>query len=293
LSAGISTQRVIRPVLVSAVIVSLIAVANHELLMPVMARELLLDHRDDGTGKVKVVSRDDANKILIHGQEGDRESKTIFSFNATTPPEIFGEIWMLEAKQATYIPRDDPKAPLKGGWLLRGSRLRRTAADPKDLETGLITCLKSTAGFPPPVGAKPNLAGETYFLRTELTFDAVTRKRLWYKFASTPDLVRGLGDPANEPVKVDIAVFLHTRILRPAASLTLMLLSLPFVLNGFGRNMFINLGLALATSGVFYGVGFMSQFLGSSGIVSPELSAWAPLIGFGTIAVARWDQVRT
>src|SRR3954453_10167537 len=68
LSAGVSTQRVIRPVLISAVIVSLFAVANQELLIPALARELLLDHRDDGTGKVKVVSRYDANKILIHGQ---------------------------------------------------------------------------------------------------------------------------------------------------------------------------------------------------------------------------------
>ena len=72
-----------------------------------------------------------------------------------------------------------------------------------------------------------------------------------------------------------------------------MFLSLPLVLGGFGRNMFINLGLSLGTSALFYGVCFLSQYLGGDEVISPELSAWAPLIGFGSLAVARWDTIRT
>ena len=57
--------------------------------------------------------------------------------------------------------------------------------------------------------------------------------------------------------------------------------------------MFINLGLSLATSGLFYATTFMSGYFGSNGAITPELSAWAPLIAFGTFAVARWDTIRT
>ena len=70
-------------------------------------------------------------------------------------------------------------------------------------------------------------------------------------------------------------------------------LSLPLVLGGYGRNMFINLGLSLATSAVFYTVLFITQWLGNNRILSPELSAWAPLIGFGGLAASRWDRIRT
>ncbi len=98
---------------------------------------------------------------------------------------------------------------------------------------------------------------------------------------------------SNEPEKQEIAVFLHGRILRPLVSLNLLLLSLPLVLGGYGRNMFVNLGLSLGTSAIFYGVNFMCQYLGNNGHIPPELAAWAPLIGFGAIAVGRWGRIRT
>jgi lipopolysaccharide export system permease protein len=82
-------------------------------------------------------------------------------------------------------------------------------------------------------------------------------------------------------------------VIRPLMAFTLMLLSLPLVLGGAGRNMFVNLGMSLATSGLFYSASFMAQYLGGHGVLTPEQAAWVPLIGFGTIAVARWDTIRT
>jgi lipopolysaccharide export system permease protein len=57
--------------------------------------------------------------------------------------------------------------------------------------------------------------------------------------------------------------------------------------------MFINLGLSLGTSALFYAAGFVCQYLGSHEVVSAELSAWIPLIFFGTWASARWGRIRT
>jgi lipopolysaccharide export system permease protein len=292
LAAGVSTQRVIRPVWISALIVSGLAVVNQEFIMPPLGEELQKSHDDDGVRKVLVYSRYDAQGILIHGREADRSAKTVLNFNATLPVSIFGTIRELEAKQARYIPETAKHAPMRGGWLLRGAKLN-PPVDDEMLKEGVLTRLPDAKGFPPLVGEKTVLADETYFLASDLKFESVTRNRQWYSYAPTWDLVRGLYDPANEPEKQEIAVFLHGRILRPLVSLNLLFLSLPLVLGGYGRNTFVNLGLSLGTSALFYGLSFLCQYLGSNAVISAELSAWAPLIGFGSIAAARWGNIRT
>ena len=93
---------------------------------------------------------------------------------------------------------------------------------------------------------------------------------------------------------MDIAVFLHNRMLRPLLGLNLLLLSLPLVLGGYGRNMFVNLGvLARHVGPLLRALLHLLSTSAPTACISPELSAWAPLIGFGTLAVARWDTIRT
>jgi lipopolysaccharide export system permease protein len=134
----------------------------------------------------------------------------------------------------------------------------------------------------------------TFFLRSALTFEAMTRKTNWYQFATTVDLFQSLTDPSLEGSQaMEVAIFLHGRLLRPVLSMSLLFMSLPLVLGGYGRNMFINLGFALGNSAIFYGALIFAQYLGSFEIISAALTAWAPLIGFGMIATVRWGQIRT
>ncbi len=260
LAAGISTHRVIRPVIISAVIVSGISVVNQELVMPDLAEELMKNHADDGTSKVRVASRYDGNRVLLHGEEADRGAQTVLKFFTTIPATVWGVQIDVEAKQATYFEENHPTAPLKGGWLLRGVHPSApipagTGLDAKDL----LIKLNDDRGFPRPLGEIKDLGGEIFFLRTTMSFKALTRRRQWYQYAATPDLIRGLTDPANEQDKADIAIFLHTRLLRPALSLALLCLTLPQVLGGYGRNMFVNLGISLGTAALFYGMSFLAQ----------------------------------
>jgi lipopolysaccharide export system permease protein len=299
LAAGVSTQRVIRPVWISALLVSGMAVINQEFIMPPLGEELQKSQDDDGTRKVLVYGRYDAQGILIHGREADRKTKTVLSFNATLPVSVFGALRELEAKQARYIPETDISSPLRGGWLLRGAVLNPPVDDAVLKESQVLTRLENARGFPLAVGDRTEFGHDTYFLHSDLMFESVTRNRQWYQYAPTWELIRGLNDPVNEPEKQEIAVFLHGRILRPLVTLNLLLLSLPLVLGGYGRNMFVNLGLSLGTSGLFYGFNFMCQYLGNNDVTlfgvhaTPELAAWAPLIVFGSIAVGRWSNIRT
>ncbi len=141
---------------------------------------------------------------------------------------------------------------------------------------------------------KIELSRGTFFLKSSLTFQAMTRKPDWYKFANTKDLIEGLSDPSTEGTeRSDVAMFVHGRILRPFLGLNLLFMSLPLVLGGYGRNTFINLGFAMGNSALFYGAIIFCQYLGSFAILPPDLAAWAPLFVFGTIATIRWGQIRT
>ena len=78
---------------------------------------------------------------------------------------------------------------------------------------------------------KVDLSRGNYFLKSSLTFQAMTRKPDWYKFATTRDLIEGLSDPSTEGTeRNDVAIFVHGRILRPFLGLNLLFMSLPLVL---------------------------------------------------------------
>jgi lipopolysaccharide export system permease protein len=136
---------------------------------------------------------------------------------------------------------------------------------------------------------------DNYFLKSSLTFQAVTRKATWYQFARTTDLIEGLSDPSTEgsSERSDAEMFVHVRILRPFLGLILLFMSLPLVLGGYGRNTFINLGFALANSAIFYGGIIFCQYLGNFSVLTPPQAAWAPMFVFATIATVRWGQIRT
>jgi lipopolysaccharide export system permease protein len=144
------------------------------------------------------------------------------------------------------------------------------------------------------IDRKIDLGQGDYFLKSDLTFQAMTRKQTWYYFATTTELLQALTNTwTAESERNNVSVFVHMRLLRPILAINLLCMSLPLVLGGFGRNTFINLGFALGNSAIFYGAIFLCQELGSFAIVGPALAAWLPLLGFGTLASWRWGDIRT
>jgi lipopolysaccharide export system permease protein len=296
LAAGVSTQRIIRPVLISSVLVSSFAIINQEFVMPMYAEELQKSHDDDGKYAVPVSSRYDTNGNLILGKEADRESQSIQRFSATIDRALLGQMHELHGEQATYIPEDDARAPLRGGWLVRGQAQIGPEMNDDDLADtgGLITKVTDLSKYPPPKGDEKTLSGDSYFLKSSLNFQAVTRKQRWFDFANTWELLNGLADRGADPRDShEIALFLHNRLLRPAMSLILLFMTLPLVLSGYGRNSFISLGLALGNSAMFYSVQLVARWLGGSYLLSPEMASWAPVMGFAGLATIRWGRIRT
>lgn len=290
LAAGISSQRVIRPVLVSAVLVNVLAIFNQELVIPRFAGDLQKTHGDDGESEVVMLSsRRDFNDIVVLGLKAERKHQVVQRFSATLAgPNQF----QLEAERGRFVPEGTPDVPLKGGWVLRNVRLSDITGqiDPNvlvPLNDELLAKLPATN----PGGAEPT--GPAYFFRTNVSFEAVVRRRDWYVYGSTWDLFAAMDDPVNAPERKEIAIFLHTRLIRPFLGLSLMFVTLPLVLAGVGKNTFGNLGKSILTSAAYYISIFLSQYLATHGVMPIALGAWLPLIAFGTIAVARWDTIRT
>lgn len=296
LAAGVSTHRMIRPVIVSSVLVSFLSIANQEVIIPKYAEQLQRSHADDGTSEVEVRTMPNDGRGLIYaGRLADRTHKTILDrFNVTIPFQVYGAIRDVNGRQATYIPRDHPTAPLKEGWLIRSARVSPPLSDEEMEKPGsIVEKVADLKGFPPPVGDASRLDGDVLFVHTPLSFDAMIRKPGWYQFGSMRDLIGGLIDPSTGQKVSEIEGAIHSRFMRPFLALTLMFMTLPLVLGGYGRNMFVNLGFALGNSAMFYGVGIVCQFLASDGVVPPALGAWLPLFIFGLLATHRWGQIRT
>ncbi|QDV35411.1 LptF/LptG family permease [Tautonia plasticadhaerens] len=298
LAAGVGTKRVIRPVLISACLVNGVAVLNQEWVMPEIADELMQKPAHfDGKQVTAFHSRQDRNGVAVSvgtGGEGDPRRRIVTKFHAFLPVPALGTFGTVDAAEAAYVPPGHAGVPHSGGWLLRRARVSPPDA-PVDPELLIeLQAPDGLAGFPPSKDGLADLGGRTFFLRTDVSFKAITRDhREWFRYASTPDLVEALADPSNDPEKTEIAVYLHTRMLRPLMGMALLFLSLPLVLGGEGRNMFLNLGLSLATSAAYYGTLNVAQYLGGNGVLTPMIAAWGPLVAFGTIAAARWDSIRT
>ena len=130
LAAGVSTHRAIRPVLVSSVIVSFLAMANQEIIMPRFAEELAKSHDDDGERTVHVSGRYDSRRHH-DSRRGRRPSHQDDLARSTrrSRSRSSARFEYVKGQQATYIPPDHPTAPLKGGWLVRDATINPPLED--------------------------------------------------------------------------------------------------------------------------------------------------------------------
>jgi lipopolysaccharide export system permease protein len=277
LSAGVSTQRVVRPVLLSACVMLTFATLNQELVIPRLSMLLSLS-RDNpqGTHDMGVHPGYEPNGICIWGAVATRKDLLVRDFHCSIKPPIApGSIINLQAKEARYIPPTDDDQPRTGGWMLTGAK----APDLGDW--------KRTDVLEP-------IAPTRFFLKTqEIDFDTVTRdQHKWFYFASTWRIFQELCKSDVERL-APMAVLFHMRLTRPILGMILVFLGLSVILRDQNRNVFISAGLCLALCAGFFAACFACQQLGDKEFVSPALAAWLPVIIFGPLAFVMFDAIHT
>jgi lipopolysaccharide export system permease protein len=272
LSAGVSTHRVVRPVLFSACAMLALTGLNQELIIPRIGG-YLLNSRDDPNGEknLEVHGAFEPNMIHIEGGVASRRERVVKEFNCLIPEGIARNMIHLQAREAYYYPPGN--GPHSGGWLLTG-------ASPPELEEDYPGVLES-------------LDRGKYFLHTrEVTFDTVTRPRNWFICASTLQLFREL-NRSDSTRLASMAVLFHMRLTRPILGLLLVFMGLSVILRDQNRNVFISTGLCLLLCAVFFAACFTCKYLGDSEFLSPALAAWLPVLGFGPLAFVLFDAIHT
>ena len=275
LSAGVSAQRVVRPVLFSAAAMLGLTVANQELVLPRIATYLLYPRVDpNGEKEIEAYHAWEPNRIHIAGERALRRQRVVKNFSCLIPEGLARNVVHLSAKEAYYYPPGEGQPCGGGGWLL-------TDTQPAELEGWVNTDVLRV------------LYSGKYFLFTrEADFDAITRCRTWFVFASTYRLLLELNKPDSMRL-ASMAVRFHMRLTRPILGLLLVFMGLSIILRDQNRNVFISTGLCLVLCGVFFGACFLCKQLGDNEYLSPALAAWLPVLAFGPLAFVLFDAIHT
>ncbi len=280
LSAGVSTRRVVQPVLVSAFFMLSLSVLNQELVLPNID-SFLVENRSnpEGDKETEVKGAYESNGIHLSGKLAYKKELKVKDFFTVFPNSLGSEgLVTLQAKEAFYVPakfEDGKQAPRSGGWLLTGTT-------PAELGNWSRTDLLDN-----------DVGVGRYFLYTQdVDFATLTRPKNWFSFMNTYRLLREMDRPDNAQ-QANLAVIFHTRLTRPLLGMILVLLGLSIILRDQNRNIFISAGMCLGLCGAFFAALFACQALGNAQHLSPAFAAWLPVILFGPLSFVMFDAVHT
>jgi len=276
MAAGIPRLRVLRPVLIAAICVSFLAVANRELVIPKTRRQLATDSKNlGGQQEVAMQSRfDSQTDVLLGGETVVFAEKKINRPNFVLPVGLdqFGR--QLTAAEARYLPA---REGLEGGYLLSG------LISPRALLSGPSLRLDGKPVVITPKDAawlEPN----DVFVVSGVSFEFLSAGSTWRDYASTRELIHELRSPSTD-LGVDVRYAIHSRFLQPFLDTTLLFLGLPLVVSRGNRNPYFAIGLCIGVVALFMVVKLGCQSLCLTGWLQPPLAAWLPLMVFAPAAV--------
>ena len=278
MAGGISQMRVVKPLIVGVLGVSLLAAANRELAIPHFRDKLSRNAQDwlGDSARTLHPRYDQQTQILISGRHTFAAERRI-SFPKFRLPDGLSQFGRhLSAENAYYRPAQDGRP---SGYLLDD------VEQPDDLSKLSSAMLANRPTVLTPRDT-PWLEKDQCFVVSDLAFHQLAEGNSWRQWSSSADLIAALRNPSLD-YGADVRVSVHARLLQPLLDMTLLFLGLPLVLTRETRNVFFTAGLSLLVVTLFSMVTICFHALGSSGyLISPALAAWCPLLIFGPVAYA-------
>ena len=277
LAAGISKARVVRPVIVAAAVVTMLAVLNRELVIPQIRDQLMYTAKQQANTGVRDLQPrfDNQTDIYLGGVGVSIADKKIVHPNFMLPPELADYGKQLRAESARFLEAEGDRP---AGYLF--SQVK----EPLGLEKQPSLALAKTRVLFTPLDNRW-LAKDECFVLSLVDFDQLAGGQGWKEFSSTAQLIDGLNNPSLE-FGADVRVKIHGRMVQPMLDMTLLMLGLPLVLRRGDRHVIVAVGLCGMVGIGFFVVVMGMQTLGANYIISPALSVWAPLMVFVPLAVA-------
>jgi lipopolysaccharide export system permease protein len=283
MAAGVSRLRVLRPVIIAALLIGIAAAANREIVIPQIREHLAVDTRNLGGNRGEdIYSRyDSKSDILINGDQAIVATQTIARPSFILPSHLSKYGKQIAAHEAQFVPAEGNRP---SGYLMSGVRVPTDLQDKPSLSMGdqVVIVTPHDASW---------LRTDQVFVVSEVDFELLTGGAAWRQFASTSELVTELRSPSVD-LGNDVRVAIHSRLLQPFLDGTLLFLGLPLIVSRSNRNPFVAIGMATAVVALFFTVSLGCQSLGNSGWLRPTMAAWLPLIVFCPIAVYLADSLR-
>ncbi len=263
--AGINLYRIMLPIFVLSVFLSLLAVVNQELVIPKFAEELEKVEQTTFENKEK-------SNILVEDEEG------LMLFRAwilNVAEESLKSVFIIgkykNGKKKFTISAERGKWTDDNNWLL--FNVVRHNYD----ESGNWIV--------------PALQMDNYSLETTLSpvqLSKVDINPALRSFEELKELRR------KEPENPRYGVMFHSRVAYPLTNFILLFLGIPVVV-GFERmskNIFLRVGISILICCAFFVLSYICVNLGNMGILQPILAAWLPVIIFGCLGLILFDGMR-
>lgn len=284
MAAGVSKFRIIRPLLLAAVVISLVSAASREFVIPKIREQLTRSTKDlAGTAARDLEFRfDRQTDIQIGGEKTIALEQRILKPALFLPPNLADYGKQLAAEDAYFL---EANAEHPSGYLLmdvtKPKRIDERQTLWLDEQPVILTSLETK-------WLKPGQA----FVASQLSFQMLSAGSSWKNFASTSEMIHELNSPGAE-LGADVRVAVHKRIVQPVIDTTLLMLGLPLMFSRSRRNMFLSIGLCMTLAIVFSLATIACQSLGGLGALRPTLAAWLPILFFLPIAVGMSQSLRT
>ena len=272
-AAGITTLRVIRPLVIAVVCLTVVFCLMRECLLPNIQDRILMEAADyaENRGILLNATNDNETKITIKGNRVFRSENQIDKPEFVFPRAITKQSLRLVGESA-YHKSATKSRP--AGYLLTGVHDRHILQSPSLMWEGrpiLLTPFDTD-----------DLEPDQCFVVTNVPFESLASRDAW-KYASLWTLVSAARNKSLN-VGASIHATIHSRITQPFLDMTLLFLGLPILLFSGDRNVFKAMGLSGLILIAFLLVCYASQFAGAS-TGMPVLGAWLPMMIFIPIAV--------
>lgn len=278
LAAGISTFRLMRPLLIGAALVNGLIFLNQEFVIPRIAIELQMNagNRADVTSDVQPVT-DFATDIMIMGKRLNLKNHTIEEPEfVLKPTRVSTSLVTISAREAVSV---SSKGKRGGGWLLRDARQKLDELPLTDWGKKIV---------------RRGSRDTDIFIRTDVGFDRIYNSDTHYEYLSTRELIRRIRNPSDSHRSIrSQSLYLHTRFTKPLMNLIVVGVGVPFVVRKESVSLLANLAICSGVMGAMFAINEVFQYLGKVGTLTPEFAVWAPIILWGTAAAWFTGLVRT
>lgn len=278
LASGVPTRRLIRPMVIGTLLVTIGVLLNRELVIPSVAYSLQAPRRaDESRTRTVEPVYDHASHICILGRGLHLADRKLIGAQFVLPvPDLAEKLTTLTTEQATFYPARDERA---AGWLLKDVQPPRDTLSLTPLGRKVVRRVKDPGDL---------------FVITDISFEQLCYRSQSVQYASTGELMRRIRNPTFGTASVrGLVLNLHVRLMQPFINLTAAVLAVPLIVRRESFSLILNLAFCSIVLGAVYVAMEVSFYLGRANIIDPAIAAWTPVILSGTLSAWFFERMQT